>query len=59
MDNYSLFRYFMHVILCILSPYVQNYRPNHEQTTILLRPAAKTLFLVISHVPGGGGGYYY
>ncbi len=56
-DKYSLFDFF-HVILYILSQYVQNYRPTHEQTTILLDQLQKH-FLVISHVPGGGGVYYY
>ena len=47
---------FLYVILCILSQYVQNYRPTHEQTNIILDQLQKHLFLVISHVPGGGGG---
>ena len=46
---------FLYVILCILSQYVQNYRPPHEQTKILLDQLQKH-FLVISHVPRGGGG---
>ena len=55
MDNYSLFLYFVHVILCILSPYVQNYRPNHEQTTILLDQLQKHFFSHITCTGGGGG----
>ena len=53
MVMYSLF--FFYVILCILSQYVQNYTPTHEQTNILLDQLQKHFFLVISHVPGGGG----
>ena len=48
------FDFFLHVILCILSQCVQNYRPTHEQTNILLDELQNTFFLVISHVPGGG-----
>ena len=51
------FDFFLHVILCIiLSQYVQTYRPKHEQTNIPIRPAAKTICLVIPHVPARGGG---
>ena len=32
-DNCSLFWFFLHVILWILSQYVQNYRPTHEKPT--------------------------
>ena len=40
---------FLQVILCILSQYVQNYRPTHEQVTNQhsIRPAAQNTFLVI------------
>ena len=57
-DNYSLFGFCLHVILCILSQYVQNYRPTHEQTNILLDQLQNTFFF--SHITcTGGGGYYY
>ena len=42
------------IILCILSPYVQNYRPNHEQTTILLDQLQKHFFSHITCTGGGG-----
>ena len=58
MENVLTVLIFLHVIYkCILSQNVQNYRPTHEQTNILLdQPAAKTLFF--SHITcsvGGGG----
>ena len=52
-DNYSLFGFFLHVILCILSQCVQNYRPTHEQTNILLDQLQNTFF---SHITCSGGG---
>ena len=51
-DNYLLTVCFLHVILCVLSQYVQNYRPTYEQTNILLDQLENT-FLVISHAQGG------
>ena len=41
------FDFFWHVILCILSQYVQNYRPTHGQTNF---------FSHITCTGGGGGG---
>ena len=46
----------LHVILCILlSQYVQNYRPTHEQTNILLDQLQNTFFSHITCTGGGGG----
>ena len=62
MENVLTVLIFLHVIYkCILSQYVQNYRPTHEQTNILLDQLQKHFFLVmyVSHVPWEGGGYYY
>ena len=45
---------FWHVILCILSQYVQNYRPTHGQTNILLDQLQKHFFSHITCTGGGG-----
>ena len=48
------FDFFLHVILCILSQCVQNYRPTHEQTNILLDQLQNTFFSHITCTGGGG-----
>ena len=55
------FDFCVYVILCILSQYVQNYRPTHEQTNILLDQLQKHFLSHITCTGGGGGGgvYYY
>ena len=48
--THTVLIFFLHIILRILSQYVQNYRPAHEQTNILLDQLQNTCT---------EGGYYY